>query len=244
MNTYLSKRGRSKSRGFTLTEISLGIGISALVIAAVWGAVSRFYENMRTNQAERNITVLAQALELMSTNLDTTLSQDTIIGNGYYYAGAVNQVLVDSGAVPQDMLSPTKAIVNPWKDQINGYDNAVILTVGTYVASAGFSIPAGATGAFGAPIPPAGSPVNTFEILYNGIPYESCIKLATFLTGPSRSRNIVTVFLNNWSAGSGIQTFPIPASLARTRCTGPNSMAGPGGYLDGTSSINIVYKYR
>jgi prepilin-type N-terminal cleavage/methylation domain-containing protein len=44
---------RAKSRGFTLTEIAIVLGIIGIILGAIWAAAAMVYENNRTKQAEQ-----------------------------------------------------------------------------------------------------------------------------------------------------------------------------------------------
>ncbi len=59
--SILQSRAR-KTRGFTLTEAAIVLGIVGLILGAIWVAAAAVYENMRTNRANEQILKVAQAV--------------------------------------------------------------------------------------------------------------------------------------------------------------------------------------
>lgn len=59
MTQVATRRPASLSRGFTLTEIAIVLGIIGIILGAIWAAAAMVYENNRTKEAhEQTLTII------------------------------------------------------------------------------------------------------------------------------------------------------------------------------------------
>jgi len=89
---------RKTSRGFTLTELAIVLGIIGLILGAIWVAASKVYQSNRTDTAVKEIqTILSGYRSLYSTHaVDTGAGSWTDL----------TCVGVNSGFFPNDMIPP------------------------------------------------------------------------------------------------------------------------------------------
>jgi prepilin-type N-terminal cleavage/methylation domain-containing protein len=98
---------RKTSRGFTLTELAIVLGIIGIILGAIWSAASMVYENNRTKQASNEVL--------------------TIIGNWKSIYGAkrvdvaydwfdITALTINNNFMPQEMIVPgvTTQGNGPW----------------------------------------------------------------------------------------------------------------------------------
>ena len=65
-DTALTLNRRSETRGFTLTEIAIVLGIIGIILAAIWVAASSVYNNQRIGKANTELLALAQNIRAMN----------------------------------------------------------------------------------------------------------------------------------------------------------------------------------
>jgi len=119
----LQSRAR-KTRGFTLTEAAIVLGIVGLILGAIWVAAAAVYENMRTNRANEQILKVAQAVRSLYASSPTM----NVGGENV----DVTTALVSAGIFPTDMLNGT-TVYHPWDNSggaggansviVSGYDS-------------------------------------------------------------------------------------------------------------------------
>lgn len=104
-----------KISGFTLTEIAIVLGITGLIMSAIWAATSSFYQNYLTQQASNEITTIINGVLKM--------------GGWPNFSGATGPTLVDSGIIPPQFVTNNSSIcgevatappcvTNPWGGSI------------------------------------------------------------------------------------------------------------------------------
>ncbi|MDX2027967.1 MAG: type 4 pilus major pilin, partial [Alphaproteobacteria bacterium] len=94
---------RAATRGFTLTEIAIVLGIIGLILGAIWVAAAAVYSNMRTSKATTQLLQVTQAVRAL-------YSTSSVTGAG---AGNVNITadLIRAGVFPNDTVDITAGTV-------------------------------------------------------------------------------------------------------------------------------------
>jgi len=91
-----------KSRGFTLVEIAIVLGIIGIILGAVWAAASSVYSNQKAEKAQQGTLTAAQAVRAMYGTSGTT-------------GTAAATQITSPGMFPTDWQSTTVGkIGNPW----------------------------------------------------------------------------------------------------------------------------------
>jgi prepilin-type N-terminal cleavage/methylation domain-containing protein len=79
---------RSRTRGFTLTELAMVLGVIGLIIGAIWSAASSVYQNKNTSTTVQQLTILVGRIRAM-------------YPNGYVTAsGEFTNFLIEANAAP------------------------------------------------------------------------------------------------------------------------------------------------
>jgi len=116
-----------QTRGFTLTEAAIVLGIVGLILGAIWVAAASVYANLRVKQTSEQLIQIAQAIRALHATNTTIPAATTMIQ------------LARAGAIPKDMLNdatnPT-IVTNIWGGVMTASD--VRTTVGA--AGDGFVI--------------------------------------------------------------------------------------------------------
>ena len=100
----MKKINKLFQKGFTLVEILIVIAIAGVILAAVGPKIAEaFRENKATDEAD-NVTRLFG-------KLSSRFSQDG-------FDNISNQVAIDNGAVPDDMINSTGIIINEYRTPI------------------------------------------------------------------------------------------------------------------------------
>ena len=105
---------RAPSRGFTLTEIAIVLGIIGLILGAIWVAAAAVYNNMRVATANTELLQITQGLRAMYATSSTVDPGANMPGNLTY---------VHSGVFPTNALnlgtpSASTSALNPWSGNI------------------------------------------------------------------------------------------------------------------------------
>jgi prepilin-type N-terminal cleavage/methylation domain-containing protein len=151
-----------RKRGFTLTEIAIGLSIIGLVLAAIWSAASTVYEKAKVAETQRGVLMAAQAVRSM---FATSLKNGVVSGP----QGAVNVAFLTApGMFPPSWTSNSVCsngpvcYENPWF--VNSSFNSAFVV--------GFSAPA-----------------SQFEIVLNGVPDDGCTALLDYFSADASSAN-------------------------------------------------------
>ena len=94
-----------QTRGFTLTEAAIVLGIVGLILGAIWVAAASVYANLRVKQTSEQLLQIAQGIRALHATNTTIPAATTMIQ------------LARAGVIPKDMLddavNPT-AVTNIW----------------------------------------------------------------------------------------------------------------------------------
>ncbi len=85
------------SRGFTLTEAAIVLGIVGLILGAIWSAAAAVYRNQRVSQTSNQVIQIVnavRALHATSAVVDATTTMAT---------------LINAGVIPRDMVNGVTA---------------------------------------------------------------------------------------------------------------------------------------
>ncbi|WP_301102522.1 type 4 pilus major pilin [Propionivibrio sp.] len=98
------QRTARQTRGFTLTEAAIVLGIVGLILGAIWVAAASVYANLRVKQTTEQILQIAQAVRALHAT-STTITAITALD------------VARAGGIPKDMLdnatNPT-TVTNVW----------------------------------------------------------------------------------------------------------------------------------
>jgi len=89
----------AKTKGFTLVEIAIVLGIIGLILGAVWTAASSVYANQRNTNANTAILTIAQGIRTLEATSST-------VGT----AGDLTSSMITAGVIPGNLVSGTTAI--------------------------------------------------------------------------------------------------------------------------------------
>jgi prepilin-type N-terminal cleavage/methylation domain-containing protein len=119
----------TKRRGFTLTEISITLGIVGFMLAAIWTAAGTVYNTLKVGKAEKQVVAIASSIKAL------------VVTTGQFAnLGEITQPLIANNIFPTDMglASVTDYFhgtasrpVNPW----NGYVSVYAMTADTFRVS-------------------------------------------------------------------------------------------------------------
>ena len=91
-----------QTKGFTLTEIAIVLGIIGLILGAIWVAAAGVYNSQRVSHANTAVLQVVQGTR-------TLLSTSSTVGA----AGDITQTIVQAGVIPSDLVNGVAAI-GPW----------------------------------------------------------------------------------------------------------------------------------
>lgn len=99
-------RHLAHSRGFTLTEVAIVLGVFGIVLAGIWAAAGAVYETMRVNKT-------TQQLQLIVQNMRNYYASRQIVG-GSQNRDTNTAMLVNARIFPRDMLNNANMPESPW----------------------------------------------------------------------------------------------------------------------------------
>lgn len=153
MNSHALARSvpafRAKSRGFTLTEIAIVLGIIGIILGAIWAAAAMVYENNRTKQArEQSLAVINNWRSIYgSRHVDVADGTDITyltVNNGFEPVDMIPSTTANGGcADPRTGSTPSAgcSIEGPWSASVvrvftSQTDNAVQIQYSALTSSA------------------------------------------------------------------------------------------------------------
>ena len=86
----LSKR---RSRGFTLTELAIVLGIAGIILGAIWAAAGSVYRNQHVAKAQQQLTLLSTSIKSFYSTRNTLPDTEQLM----------TTALLDAGAIPGDI---------------------------------------------------------------------------------------------------------------------------------------------
>ncbi|MDE2029599.1 MAG: type II secretion system protein [Alphaproteobacteria bacterium] len=118
-----------RTRGFTLIELAIVLGVMGAIIAAVWTAASRATEAQKQNTAVEELQTVAQ-------NIFAIME-----GRTFSITGNITSSMISSQAIPSAFLdpsSPTTKAINPWAGALDVYEESpTVFRVSFYDVSYG-----------------------------------------------------------------------------------------------------------
>ncbi len=202
MSAKSSASQRSIS-GFTLTEIAIVLGVIGLILGAIWVAASSVYSGQRVTKATQELLSVAQAVRSMyATSSEVDAGADMTFSS----TAAGNLTYIQAGVFPSDAIIKAKtAAVNPW--------NGALSVQSQQDQNVG----------------------DAFSVNFDNVPVSACISMIVGNTGSGRDTSLdgVSVGANGtvplaaaaavsgstWTTGA----FPVAASAAQVKCTGPTN---------------------
>ena len=83
---------REPSRGFTLTEVAIVLGIVGIILGGIWAAAAQVYENHKVEAAENQILTIVHNVRSL------------YAGRSSIEGGDLTAALVNAGVFPPDMI--------------------------------------------------------------------------------------------------------------------------------------------
>jgi hypothetical protein len=105
MRTVYSKSGTPRSAGFNLIEAAIVLGIVGLIVGGIWAAAGSAYENMRQQNASKQLLALVQGIRGFYAQNPSDVVNENITQ------------LFELGVLPADMVVDTagvKALRHQW----------------------------------------------------------------------------------------------------------------------------------
>jgi prepilin-type N-terminal cleavage/methylation domain-containing protein len=209
------KRSSKTRAGFSLTEVAIVMGVMAIILAGVWGLVSRGWESQKQQQASDQIR--------------------TVVGNvRSYYAGqagvpySVNSVnslaatLLANGAIPANMqrnpgtsCTPAPCADNPWGTNSGDPQGSfrVCNWLGAWDPSGSPPLSTACPNG-SATTPPI---TNFFGIELSGLTKSSCIAMTQLMTASTAPTGLVDVVIIG-SATLDLGTTQVSVATAQSDC--------------------------
>jgi type II secretory pathway pseudopilin PulG len=210
------QRQQTRTRGFSLTEIAIVLGVAGIVIGGIWTIARSAMESMRVQEAEQELTIVVQNIR------DYYAGQAGIPSNS---PDMITAQLAAAGVFPGHMLRtdanchqmpglPRLCPDAPWGslDIVSGNPD----TIGTFFVCDWFS---GYSGGWCGDFPPSNPPIQQFGVEIEDPPPASCERLAIYASGPSGPKGLVDVWINGSSMLALGHGLPVQPQDARTYCS-------------------------
>jgi len=183
MESHVPSVRMLKHRGFTMTELSIVLGIMGLVLGAIWTASATVYERYRVNKAVYQTTAILQKMRTLYAEQNT------------FDSGPLTASMLAANIFSPDMIS-NGIPRNPWGTTSPVAD----------VANAGIGVGAmpGVGWGFGGPAFPRG---DHLQIVFWGVPRSVSIQLISRFTGQNAG-DVDFAYCDGPVAGT--VTFPNP----------------------------------
>jgi prepilin-type N-terminal cleavage/methylation domain-containing protein len=182
---------RQHSRGFTLTEIAVVLGIISVILGAIWVAAATVYANLQTETAVRDVMQISQGMHDYFKN-----GTMPITGANW----DLTQQLISANVIPQDIVSrpcaDTTAVYGASPCPLHPWGEALL--VGSQSPWGGSS--------------PVGRVINNrrFEVLFRFAVTEkkNCSPLIARIVAAATSNHLT------WIYSDGFGTIPITALMS------------------------------
>lgn len=182
------------TRGFSLTELAIVLGVMGIVIGALWGVVGIVRENMKRQEISSQVSVVVNKVR------DFYISRTRVVNlaNLPTY-DAVTDYLIRENIIPSEMVRDRTAAGllradHPW---------GAVGADGVLIANGGFAIAGG------------GDPTDSFVIQLRGLGQASCIALSDKLTGANMPLGLERFTIN---AVAPFLAFPVSPDAAAVPC--------------------------
>ncbi len=186
-----------KRKGFSLTELAIVLGVIGLILSGLWGVVAIVRENMKRSETKEQIYVLVNNVR--------------------------NHYLNFACATPDQACPPGSTNLTDYlfKKSALPYEMVRDRTAGTWVADHPW-YPGTAGGSVRVLAGDAGD-VNTdsfFRVELRGVNEDSCLALASKLTGTGTPKGIISLDIN----GTDFTVLPVAPEDADGPCAGSDTL--------------------
>jgi prepilin-type N-terminal cleavage/methylation domain-containing protein len=202
---------KRSTRGFSLTELAIVLGVIGLILASIWALATQSWESMRQERLKEEIFNTVKSVRAYYQNQ-----------NGISGAFAVlTPVLIGQKVIAGDMVRTGGACANagppagvcadhPWGDT-----TAAIVGTGSFGICAWlYNTTTNCTAGIGAA---AGTPEQYFAIELEGMPQDACIAAVMNNSGADAPVGLYDIYItgNSMLAAGG---FPVKAGTAQGNC--------------------------
>lgn len=196
----MTSTSTAKTRGFSLVELSIVLGIAGMLIAGLWAAASGIMENIKREDMYEDIAFTVEKTRALCgsgacdyANAGTAQQQAQISGTGT----VITDKLIRAGAIPEEMIRDRSAnslvADHPWgKIGVNG----ALITDGLGVSDG----TANGTGS------------QTIRIGVKGLPQGACVATALRVSNSNIS-GLTAVHINGHAV-----SVPVTAGQTTTYC--------------------------
>lgn len=207
-------RRTQRTRGFSLMELSIVLGIVGTVLGSLWGVITTVRENMRRDQALNQIIVSTQNIR-------------------DFYKGKA-EVSTDAGATGEAALTSylyQVGVLLP--EQIRDRDAGI----GNYTGDLPWGATAGAPGGtFAVSADPAGNRNSrSFTISLRSLSKGSCMELASKLTSASGPADLEEIWINGTQR---TEVWPLSPDVTGDSSICKKTLAGD------ENNISLIYRLR
>jgi type II secretory pathway pseudopilin PulG len=220
---HVRRPGRDSSRGFSLTEFAIVIGIIGAMAAGIWSYASIGRERTRREQMAEVMTTLIEAVRAANAGL----------GNISGPVSVLMPRLIGASVLPPSLVRPVSASCTnasglcadtPWGNANSGgtLDASGTLRACSWTLGTDTACNAGAASQF-------------FAIELNGLNYDACIWVATNLSSANGPSGLTDVFINGGDVlAQATISLPVPPKVANALCTTPAK----------SNIVDFVYRLR